>query len=231
MRRIRRSKLRRAAWIGSALSIGFVAAELALAPMSPAATVTAPSVGNSLTSAITEARSVLSCLADGATGSSCDSPVAPAAGTAPAVLITKAAVAPSPKPKSMPGVVVPPSVGWISSLWGDERNHQGIDIANAEGTPIRAVADGEVIDSGPIGGFGLWVRVRHTDGTVTTYGHNLANLVQVGEHVRAGQEIATMGNRGESTGPHLHFEVATPEGIKIDPSPWLNVNSAFPPAS
>ena len=131
----------------------------------------------------------------------------------------------------MPGVVLPPSVGVISSLWGDGRDHRGIDIANCEGTPIVAVADGTVIDSGPAPGFGLWVRVRHDDGTITTYGHNRDNLVKVGEHVRAGQPIATMGNRGESTGPHLHFEVTAPDGQKVDPSPWLHVNSAFPPAT
>lgn len=229
MRRIRRSKLRRAAWVGTAMSVGFVAAELALAPMSPANAAEEPSVKHSLSSAIVEARDVISCLTKGATGDDCASSVPRSAAN---VLITRAAFAPAPKPKALPGVVVPPTKGFISSMWGDGREHKGIDIANAEGTPIRAVADGDVIDAGPAEGFGLWIRIRHTDGTVTTYGHNLANLVKVGDHVMAGQEIATVGNRGESTGPHLHFAVTAPDGVTpIDPFPWLNVNSALPTVS
>jgi murein DD-endopeptidase MepM/ murein hydrolase activator NlpD len=81
---------------------------------------------------------------------------------------------------------------------------------------------GTVIDSGPASGFGLWVRVRHADGTITTYGHVNRSLVTKGEQVTAGQEIAEVGNRGHSTGPHLHIEVMTPAGIKINPRPWLD---------
>ncbi|OZF42370.1 hypothetical protein CH292_25790 [Rhodococcus sp. 14-2470-1a] len=114
-----------------------------------------------------------------------------------------------------------PTTGTLTSTFGDDRGHQGIDIANSTGTPIVAVADGEVISAGPAQGFGLWVRIRHDDGTVTTYGHNNDNLVTVGQRVAAGEEIATVGNRGISTGPHLHFEVDTPAGDKVDPRPWL----------
>lgn len=114
-----------------------------------------------------------------------------------------------------------PTTGTLTSTFGDGRDHQGIDIANSTGTPIVAVTDGEVISAGPAQGFGLWVRIRHDDGTVTTYGHNNDNLVTVGQRVEAGEEIATVGNRGISTGPHLHFEVDTPSGKKVDPGPWL----------
>ncbi|MFH5228092.1 peptidoglycan DD-metalloendopeptidase family protein [Antrihabitans spumae] len=114
-----------------------------------------------------------------------------------------------------------PTTGTLTSTFGDGRAHQGIDIANSTGTPIVAVADGEVISAGPAQGFGLWVRIRHDDGTVTTYGHNNDNLVTVGQRVTAGEEIATVGNRGISTGPHLHFEVDTPAGNKVDPRLWL----------
>ncbi|WP_072689681.1 M23 family metallopeptidase [Rhodococcus marinonascens] len=103
--------------------------------------------------------------------------------------------------------------------WGDM--HAGIDIANAIGTPILAVADGEVIDAGPASGFGMWVRLLHADGTVTVYGHINTATVSVGQTVMAGDQIATMGNRGFSTGPHLHFEVHLPGDNKIDPQPWL----------
>ncbi|MCT1452978.1 MULTISPECIES: M23 family metallopeptidase [unclassified Corynebacterium] len=99
--------------------------------------------------------------------------------------------------------------------------HKGIDIANAVGTPIVAVEDGEVIDSGPANGFGNWIRLRHEDGTVTVYGHMETLDVAVGEKVHAGQKIAGMGSRGFSTGSHLHFEVHPNGGEAIDPAPWL----------
>jgi len=99
--------------------------------------------------------------------------------------------------------------------------HWGIDIANRIGTPIYSAADGVVIEAGPASGFGLWVRVEHTDGTITVYGHVDRYLVRKGQQVRAGDQIATMGNRGYSTGPHLHFEVWSGSGQKINPLTWL----------
>ncbi|PTR30527.1 murein DD-endopeptidase MepM/ murein hydrolase activator NlpD [Rhodococcus sp. OK519] len=107
----------------------------------------------------------------------------------------------------------------FGSRWGTL--HAGVDIANAIGTPIYTVADGVVIDSGPASGFGMWVRVQHADGTITVYGHINETLVTVGQKVMAGDQIATMGNRGFSTGPHLHFEVHLAGENKIDPLPWL----------
>jgi hypothetical protein len=99
--------------------------------------------------------------------------------------------------------------------------HGGIDIANAIGTPILAVADGVVIDAGPTAGYGAWVKLRHADGTVTLYGHVNTWLVNKGDHVMAGDQIATIGNRGNSTGPHCHFEVLLNGTNRIDPVPWL----------
>jgi len=99
--------------------------------------------------------------------------------------------------------------------------HAGIDLANSIGTPIRAVSDGVVIDAGPTAGYGMWVKLRHADGTVTLYGHVNTTLVSVGQRVMAGDQIATMGNRGNSTGPHLHFEVLLGGTQRIDPVPWL----------
>jgi murein DD-endopeptidase MepM/ murein hydrolase activator NlpD len=99
--------------------------------------------------------------------------------------------------------------------------HAGIDLANSIGTPIRAVSDGVVIDAGPTAGYGMWVKLRHADGTVTLYGHVNTTMVRVGERVMAGDQIATMGNRGNSTGPHLHFEVLLAGTQRIDPVPWL----------
>ena len=99
--------------------------------------------------------------------------------------------------------------------------HAGIDVANAIGTPIYAVADGVVVDAGPTAGYGAWVKIRHADGTVTLYGHVNTWLVSKGDRVMAGDQIATMGNRGNSTGPHCHFEVLLNGTNRIDPLPWL----------
>jgi murein DD-endopeptidase MepM/ murein hydrolase activator NlpD len=118
---------------------------------------------------------------------------------------------------------VAPTVGRLTSTYGTRWGtmHWGIDIANRIGTPIVSTADGVVVEAGPASGFGLWVRVRHTDGTITVYGHVDRTLVRQGQTVKAGQQIATMGNRGQSTGPHLHFEVWTTNGNKINPLTWL----------
>ncbi len=106
--------------------------------------------------------------------------------------------------------------------------HQGLDIAAPIGTPIRAPLAGTVIDSGPASGFGLWVRVRHADGTITTYGHINRSFVRVGQQVAAGEVIAEVGNRGQSTGPHLHIEVTTPSGNEDQPAArgWTSTGSA-----
>jgi murein DD-endopeptidase MepM/ murein hydrolase activator NlpD len=116
-----------------------------------------------------------------------------------------------------------PAVGTFTSGFGHRWGamHSGIDIANRIGTPIKSVADGVVVESGPASGFGLWVRIEHADGTITVYGHIDRSLVREGQRVQAGQQIATMGNRGHSTGPHLHFEVWAADGSKINPLSWL----------
>jgi murein DD-endopeptidase MepM/ murein hydrolase activator NlpD len=121
------------------------------------------------------------------------------------------------------GEVVLPATGTLTSgfgaRWGSM--HYGIDIANDIGTPIYATTDGVVVESGPASGFGLWVRVQHDDGTISVYGHLNEALVSEGEQVAAGEQIATMGNRGPSTGPHLHFEIWQDGGEKINPLSWL----------
>jgi murein DD-endopeptidase MepM/ murein hydrolase activator NlpD len=118
---------------------------------------------------------------------------------------------------------VMPTKGIFTSNFGYRWGvlHAGIDLANSIGTPIYAVSDGVVIDAGPTAGYGMWVKLRHADGTVTLYGHINSALVGVGERVMAGDQIATMGNRGNSTGPHLHFEVLQGGSERIDPVPWL----------
>jgi murein DD-endopeptidase MepM/ murein hydrolase activator NlpD len=118
---------------------------------------------------------------------------------------------------------VAPTKGVFTSGFGYRWGvlHAGIDIANSIGTPIRAVSDGVVIAAGPTAGYGMWVKLRHADGTVTLYGHINTATVSVGERVMAGDQIATMGNRGYSTGPHLHLEVLLGGANRVDPVPWL----------
>ncbi|KMO74001.1 hypothetical protein BST22_20775 [Mycolicibacterium chubuense] len=121
-----------------------------------------------------------------------------------------------------PQYAMPTRGVWTSGFgyrWGVL--HAGIDIANSIGTPIYAAADGVVTDAGPTAGYGAWVKVKHSDGTVTLYGHVNTWLVSVGQRVMAGDQIATIGNRGNSTGPHLHFSVLLNGTDFIDPVPWL----------
>lgn len=147
--------------------------------------------------------------------------------TDPAQQLARAAAAPSrpgvPIPTAVSGRFVAPVSGTLTSAFGSRWGamHTGLDIANEIGTPVLAVADGTVIDSGPADGFGLWVRIAHDDGSVSVYGHIDQALAVVGQRVRAGEQIATVGNRGISTGPHLHFEIADPSGAKVDPTSWL----------
>jgi murein DD-endopeptidase MepM/ murein hydrolase activator NlpD len=118
---------------------------------------------------------------------------------------------------------VKPTQGIFTSGFGYRWGalHAGLDIANSIGTPIYAVADGVVTDAGPTAGYGAWVKIRHADGTVTLYGHVNTWLVSVGQRVMAGDQIATIGNRGNSTGPHCHFSVLLNGTDFIDPLPWL----------
>jgi murein DD-endopeptidase MepM/ murein hydrolase activator NlpD len=121
-----------------------------------------------------------------------------------------------------PLFVFPTKGVWTSGFgyrWGVL--HAGIDIANSIGTPIYAVADGVVTDAGPTAGYGAWVKIRHADGTVSLYGHVNTWLVSPGQKVMAGDQIATIGNRGNSTGPHCHFSVLLNGTDFIDPVPWL----------
>ncbi|NUP20122.1 MAG: peptidoglycan DD-metalloendopeptidase family protein [Streptomyces sp.] len=101
--------------------------------------------------------------------------------------------------------------------------HTGQDFAVPIGTPVRAVGGGKVVRVSCGGAFGMEVVLRHTDGYYTQYAHLAAVAVNQGERVEAGQWIGQTGTSGNSTGPHLHFEVRiTPEmGSALDPVPWL----------
>nr|MDP9461780.1 M23 family metallopeptidase [Actinomycetota bacterium] len=124
------------------------------------------------------------------------------------------------------GGAVAPTKGRVTSCYGSRWGtlHAGVDIAAPIGTPVFSPESGVVLDAGPASGFGLAVYVQHGDGTVTLYGHINQFFVTPGQVVEAGQQIAEVGNRGQSTGPHLHFEVHD-GGLyasRVNPTPWLD---------
>lgn len=101
------------------------------------------------------------------------------------------------------------------------RRHDGIDIVAPRGTSISAAADGEVIFSGwGPGGYGRVVILQHQVEVITIYAHNHDNLVRLGQHVRQGETIATVGQSGRATGNHLHFEVRH-KAVPISPHRFL----------
>lgn len=148
------------------------------------------------------------------------------------------------KPMAVKHPMGDPNPAWsVSSGFGPRWGtfHNGLDFAAPHGTPIYAVADGVVIQgkdrpAGSVGGFGNWVWVDHQRnlGVDLIYGHmaHASILVRQGDHVKAGQKIAEVGSEGQSTGPHLHFEVWSAPGRTggraIDPAPWLANNIKDP---
>jgi murein DD-endopeptidase MepM/ murein hydrolase activator NlpD len=98
--------------------------------------------------------------------------------------------------------------------------HSGIDLAGPLGTPIYASTAGTVTVRRERGGYGLYILLTRDSQLSTLYGHLDWPLVQAGDVVAAGQAIALMGSTGNSTGPHLHFEVRI-AGVPVDPLPLL----------
>ena len=107
--------------------------------------------------------------------------------------------------------------------------HTGTDFAAPIGTPIRSVMKGEVVSAEFAGPYGRQVRVRHEDGTETWYNHMSKFSVSVGETVYAGDQVGAVGVTGNTTGPHLHFEVRPDAGDPIDPMPWLRNHCGLNP--
>ena len=108
--------------------------------------------------------------------------------------------------------------------WG--AMHYGIDLAAPLGTPILAATDGVVLRAGPASGFGNAVYIQDADGDVQVYGHMRYYYVHAGEIVHAGDLIAKVGDQGESTGPHLHFQLdrGSMFGRPFDPVPWFKAH-------
>jgi murein DD-endopeptidase MepM/ murein hydrolase activator NlpD len=121
-----------------------------------------------------------------------------------------------------------PAEGVFSSAFGyrihpiflDWRFHYGLDIAASAGTPIVAFADGTVAAAGVSSGYGNYLILRHSDDFVTLYAHCQRITVKTGAEVKRGQQIATVGSTGLSTGPHLHFELRYGSAF-LNPSSYL----------
>jgi lipoprotein NlpD len=125
----------------------------------------------------------------------------------------------------------PLAVTAIGSPYGRRagRLHEGIDLPAPIGTPVFAAGDGQVVYAGDgIRGYGNLIVVQHEGDLLTVYAHNSALLVRAGDPVRAGQQIALVGQSGRATGPHLHFEVRSGQ-IPQDPVSYLPPQTGGPP--
>ncbi|MBF0492721.1 MAG: peptidoglycan DD-metalloendopeptidase family protein [Deltaproteobacteria bacterium] len=121
-----------------------------------------------------------------------------------------------------------PVNGWITSdfgmrtspISGSAKFHEGLDIAAPIGSPIYAPSDAVVSFAGHKGGYGLALNLDHGYGVSTLFGHTSNIYVKEGEKVKRGQLIASVGNSGSSTGPHLHYEVHV-DGVPTDPMKFV----------
>ncbi len=124
-------------------------------------------------------------------------------------------------PVSVPAMVSSP-FGWrVHPIFGSVRMHTGTDIAAPTGTPVVATYSGRVTVADFLGGYGLTVVLRHDDRTIETlYGHLSEIFVRPGDTIEQGEVIGRVGSTGNSTGPHLHFELRKPTA-----NGWVAVNS------
>ncbi len=121
-----------------------------------------------------------------------------------------------------------PVRGWFTSRFGYRVSpysgrammHQGLDIAASPGTPVYAPADGVISFAGYDSGYGKLVSIDHGYGVVTRYGHNSKIFVKVGQQIKRGDLLTAVGNTGQSTGPHLHYEVRI-NNVPVDPTNYI----------
>jgi murein DD-endopeptidase MepM/ murein hydrolase activator NlpD len=117
------------------------------------------------------------------------------------------------------GGAIAAAFGWRTNPWPEF--HKGVDLEANYGDMVRATAAGTVVSAGWDGGFGLKVDIDHGNGYHTWYAHLSRVTVSAGQRVTKGSPIASVGSTGESTGPHLHYQLMF-EGNPIDPQPFLN---------
>jgi murein DD-endopeptidase MepM/ murein hydrolase activator NlpD len=121
-----------------------------------------------------------------------------------------------------------PTRGWVSSPFGgrtspfteEKEFHSGLDISTKIHSPIVSPADGVVVEAGLDSGYGRILYISHGNGFKTKYAHLDKSLVKVGQRVKRGQEIATVGTSGRTTGPHLHYEVHL-NGLPVNPTRYI----------
>ena len=120
------------------------------------------------------------------------------------------------------GEFSPPLRGKLTSAFGQRwgKFHGGVDIAAETGTPIYAADNGKVIFAQNCGSYGLLIKIDHANGYVTYYAHCSGFAADVGDYVTKGEKIAMVGNTGNSTGPHCHFEVRN-NGKQLNPAEFI----------
>ena len=140
------------------------------------------------------------------------------------------------RPQPVESGMMMPVNGHITSYFGTRyhpilhfsRFHAGLDIGASWGSPIVAAADGQVVSAGWAGGYGREVRIAHSGGLVSLYGHMSQIAAEPGSYVRQGQVIGYVGSSGLSTGPHVHFEVrqngqaVNPLGVRLVSAPVID---------
>lgn len=148
--------------------------------------------------------------------------VVPAAAPAHAADGDRTSVAASARFSKLPttGYRLSARFGQRGGLWSSGR-HTGLDFAAPRGTRVAAVEQGKVAFAGWAGAYGKAVIIRHPSGKRSLYAHLAKIKTKRGKSVKAGQRIGRVGATGNTTGPHLHFEVRTKNGKKLDPRPYL----------
>lgn len=130
---------------------------------------------------------------------------------------------PSAKPVNL-GISLSSGFGVRSDPFrGGAAMHSGVDIPGPVGTPIYATADGVVVRTGWVGGYGNLVELEHGEGIQTRYGHLSQIVATPGSRVKRGQLIGMMGSTGRSTGSHLHYEVRL-GGRAVNPTHFLRTH-------
>lgn len=126
--------------------------------------------------------------------------------------------------KPVPTYIRPTTYGYLTSGFGARWGtiHKGLDFGVPVGTACRASRAGTVVSAGWNGGYGYCVLVDHGDGVRTRYAHLSSIQCSVGQYVEQGEVIALTGNTGDSTGPHIHFEIIV-NGTAVDPAPYLGM--------
>lgn len=130
--------------------------------------------------------------------------------------------------EDLPNSFIIPVGGIIGALYGErvytpegtEEIHQGIDIKALKGTPVKAAAEGEVIEAGENQIYGKYIKIKHGEDIISLYAHCSDLLVSKGQNVKKGETVAKVGNTGTSQEPHLHFEVWE-KGTPVNPLDYI----------